>query len=1138
MKTLYGKKNKPAIKVFILFLATVSMVLMNCTGPSKNAGKDLESGFQNPPESAKPRVWWHWMNGNITKEGIRADLEWMHRVGIGGFQNFDASLMTPQIVDKRLVYMTPEWKDVFRFTTELADSLDLEMAIAGSPGWSESGGPWVTPAQAMKKFVWSETRIEGGKSFSGVLPKPPSATGAFQNIASGRGFSLTEGQEPPTPEFYADAAVVAYRLPESDISMMASQPKVTSSGGNFSLADLTDGDLATTTLLPAARPGEKAWVQFEFSKPETIKALTIVGGGSGGMFGFGADPDNRALEASEDGKNFIKVTDIRSGGVGQKTLTFSQVTAKYFRFTWLTPQPRQSNFPDSFFGIDLSRLSSAPSGTRIAELVLHTVPRVNRFEEKAAFVTATDLYTALTPEINPDEAIRKSDVIDLTAEMKPDGTLGWNPPEGSWLIIRFGYSLTGHKNSPASPEATGLEVDKLNAEYVKAYFNNYLDQYKDATGGLMGQKGLQYIITDSWEAGVQNWTDNMITEFARLRGYDLIQWLPVLTGHIVENAESSERFLWDFRKTIGDLTTLNHYDQLTEILKERGMGRYTESHEGGRAFIGDGMDVKRKATVPMSATWTPGGFDGGNEVATRYKADVRESASVAHIYGQNLVAAESMTAIGTAWAWSPETLKPTADMELANGLNRFVIHTSVHQPVNDKIPGLGLGPFGQWFTRHETWAEQAKPWTTYLARNCYMLQQGQFVADIIYFYGEDNNITALFNDKLPPVPEGYNFDFVNADALINLLAVNKDRIVTPSGMNYRVLALDPNSRYMSLPVLRKIREMVNEGAIVAGPKPLNTPSLSDDQNEFRSITDQLWVSENGINTVGKGKVYAGQSLEEVIKSLEIIPDFEYTKPLENTNLLFVHRKLADVDFYWVNNRNNRVEQVDAAFRAEGKSAEIWHPETGKIEEASYSISDGVTKVPLHLEPNDAVFVVFRNKAKESSYTVPPVTENLIAHVDGPWDLSFQPNRGAPEKITLEALSAWNDNADPGVKYFSGTGVYSKTIQAAGEWFKNDEKLWIDLGEVKNLAEVIVNGKSMEILWKRPFRTEITDVLRTGENTFEIKVTNLWVNRLIGDQQPGITAKYTYTTQPFYRADSPLLPSGLLGPVKIVSTTIK
>jgi hypothetical protein len=280
------------------------------------------------------------------------------------------------------------------------------------------------------------------------------------------------------------------------------------------------------------------------------------------------------------------------------------------------------------FGFDAGMMPKAPAGTPIAELVLHKVARVNRFEEKAAFVTSTDLYKAFTPGIDAKETISKANVVDLTTKMKPDGTLEWSPPAGKWMVLRLGYSLTGHKNSPASPEATGLEVDKLSAEHVKAYFTNYLDQYKDATAGLMGAKGLQYVITDSWEAGTQNWTDNMISEFKKQRGYDMVPWLPILTGHIVESAEASDRFLWDFRKTIADLTAENHYDQLTTILHERGMGRYTESHEGGRAFIGDGMEVKRKADIPMSATWTPGGFNEGTEVATSYKADVRESASV------------------------------------------------------------------------------------------------------------------------------------------------------------------------------------------------------------------------------------------------------------------------------------------------------------------------------------------------------------------------------------------------------------------------------------------------------------------------------------------------------------------------------
>ncbi len=323
-------------------------------------------------------------------------------------------------------------------------------------------------------------------------------------------------------------------------------------------------------------------------------------------------------------------------------------------------------------------------------------------EEKTAFTPSGEIEKFVTPETS--DAI--AEVIDLTSKMKPDGTLEWNAPAGNWVVLRMGYSLLGITNHPASPEATGLEVDKLDAQAVKDYFNNYLDQYKDATGGLMGKRGLQYVITDSFEAGGANWTKNLPAEFLKRRGYDLKPWLPVLTGKIVKSTEASEQFLWDFRRTLSDLIAENHYDLLGDMLHERGMGRYSESHESSRAFVGDGMQVKRKADVPMSAMWTPNSFTtpgaDGKEVANGYKMDIRESASVAHIYGQNLVAAESMTSIGDAFSFTPEKLKPTADMELACGLNRYVIHTSVHQPLDDKKPGFSLGPFGQYFGRQET----------------------------------------------------------------------------------------------------------------------------------------------------------------------------------------------------------------------------------------------------------------------------------------------------------------------------------------------------------------------------------------------------------------------------------------------------
>ena len=698
----------------------------------------------------------------------------------------------------------------------------------------------------------------------------------------------------------------------------------------------------------------------------------------------------------------------------------------------------------------------------------------------------------------------------------------------------MGYSLLGITNHPASPEGTGFEVDKLNAGDVKAYMQTYLDQYASAVGPLMGKRGLQYLISDSWEAGAQNWTDDMIAEFTKRRGYDPHPWLPVLTGRVVESGSASERFLWDFRRTLADMLAEYHYDQITALLKARGMGHYGESHETGRTFIGDGMEVKRSNDVPMGAMWTQ--QPGVNEDLPGANADIRESASVAHLYGQNLVAAESMTARTGAWAWSPATLKPTADKLMAMGLNRFVIHTSVHQPLIDKGPGLSLGPFGQWFTRNETWAEPATAWITYLARSSYLLQQGRFVADVAYYYGEDSNVTALFAEKAPPVPPAYNFDYVNADALVHILSVTNGSLTSRSGMHYRVLALDPHSRLMSLPVLRKLRDLVAAGAVVAGGKPAATPSLSDDDAEFHRVADELWGSGDGAGEhhLGKGVVYGNSSLADVLSQMKVRPDFEYTKPNPDTNLLFVHRALADGDLYFVNNRHDRAEDVEATFRVSGRQAELWHADSGQREPASFMISNGRTTVPLHLEPWGAVFVVFRRPAASPSRMLTAPVRTEIAAVQGPWDLSFQADRGAPPSLTLESLASWSASADDGVKYFSGTGTYTKTVNADSGWFASGARLWIDLGDVQNVAQVSVNGKPLGIAWKRPFMVNATGALKPGPNVLTIKVTNLWVNRMIGDRQANASRHYTFTRPEFYKADSPLLPSGLLGPVRILS----
>jgi hypothetical protein len=1108
-----------------------------CVIAAQNSEDSLERGFMNPPDSAKPRVWWHWMNGNITKEGIQADLEWMKRVGIGGFQNFDAAFNTPQVVEKRLVYMTPEWKDAFKHTATLADRLGLEMAIAGSPGWSESGGPWVPPAQGMKKFVWSETRVEGGKPFAGVLPKPPAKSGPFQQLPGTGGMIMASSAPPPPPDYYADAAVVAFRNPDADVAMAELKPKVTPSSGTIDGSLLSDGNLLTAVSLPVAPKDQKAWIEYDFGKPQPVHAITLAMGGTANPLAafMGTGSDGPELLAGDDSQQFRSILKTPSGGAAQHTVTFPEVRARFYRVTFAAPQSMAGllAFADMDLSglIDMNSLSKPVTEHKISELVLHTAPRVNRFEDKAGFAATAGLAALATPAVAPAHVIATDNVIDLTSKMHPDGTLDWFPPAGRWTVLRLGYSLLGIHNHPASPEATGLEVDKLSRSAVKAYFDNYLDQYKDATGGLMGKRGLGYVITDSYEAGAQNWTDDMIVEFTKRRGYDMHPWLPALTGHIVGSAEASDRFLWDFRKTIADLTAENHYDQLTAMLHERGMGRYSESHESGRVFIADGMAVKRTADIPMSAMWT--GRGGLNGVPAGYAADVRESASVAHIYGQNIVAAESLTAATGAFSFTPETLKPTADAELSQGLNRFVIHTSVHQPVTEKKPGLSLGPFGQWFTRLETWAELAKPWTTYLARSCYLLQQGRFVADVLYYYGEDSNITALFAAAGPDMPAGYNFDYANSDVILNRLAVTNGRLTTTTGMSYSLLALDPNSQHMPLAVLRKIRDLVDAGAVVVGPKPIDSPSRSDDQAELKATADQLWGAGAGEKAVGKGKVYAGMKIVEVLAAQKVAPDFEYSKPQADSAVLFVHRKLADGDAYWVNNRQKRAETLEASFRITGKAPEFWHPDTGKIEPADYRVANGRTVVPLKMDPNDAFFVVFRKAATAPSRTLPQVVETPAAAVEGAWDVSFQADRGAPARITVDKLLSWSENSDSGVKYFSGMATYAKTIDAPADWFKSGAQLWLDLGDVKNLAEVAVNGKPLGILWKPPFRTDVTDALKPGKNQLEIKVTNLWVNRIIGDQQTDARQKFTYTAQRFYRANSKLLPSGLLGPVKVV-----
>ncbi|WP_395397522.1 glycosyl hydrolase [Novosphingobium sp. BL-8A] len=1091
----------------------------------------MKQAFREPPMEARPRLWWHWINGNITQDGLLKDLAWMHEIGIGGVQAFDANLQSPQIVDKRLVYMTPEWKAAFAAAVREADRLGMEFAIASSPGWSETGGPWVEPADGMKKLVWSEIAVEGVRGGAIRLPMPPTVTGPYQSIAAKSGTnSAINNASPPVPApFYRDAAVLAFPEP---VGIRPLLPQLSDAAGKTVAGEaLFDGDLETAVELPKDPKGGGALV-LNYPRPLSARSLTLYLPGSAGKF-IGANLKAR-LEARSDAGDWRPVVEIPLSRV-PTTLAFAPVAARTFRISFTETRSLPQVTPPAP-GVDLSALAAGFMSARpattigIAELDLSDRDRIDRAETKAGFDVAPDYYaldaaSADTPGIDPGK------VVDLTGRLRADGSLDWTPPKGRWRIMRLGYSLLGTMNHPAPIEATGLEVDKYDAAAVGRYMDRYLAMYRDAAGvDLMGKHGIRAILTDSIEVGPSNWTADMIAQFRRLRGYDPVPWLPALTGTIVGSRGESERFLYDFRRTLADLLATAHYGTVAKVAHDNGLTVYGEALEDHRPLLGDDMAMRRATDVPMAAMWA---FPRSGGAKPTYIADMKGAASVAHLYGQRYVAAESLTSMLSPWAYGPAELKRMIDFEFTSGINRPIIHTSVHVPVDDRKPGLRLSIFGQDFNRNEAWGALARPWIDYIARNAFLLQQGVDRSDIAYFHGEEAPLTALFGDGPPPgMPAGYAYDFVNADALQGALTNDGADLASQGGARYRVLYLGGSSRRMSLGVLRRIAGLVEQGATVVGLRPAGDPGLSVDPaaaTEYRALLDSLWPG-GAVASIGKGRVVASQDLAGALDRIGIVPDVSFTGAKADSKLPFVHRHLPDGEIYFVSNQQDRAERVSARFRVSGKVPELWHAETGTFEPASFTVENGVTTIPLTLGPDEAVHIVFRRNTAATGLTVPPAVPIDYGTIEGPWQVAFEAGRGAPPRVLLDRLAPLNENLDPAIRHFSGTATYSRDFAAPRGW-KPGRPLRLDLGALHEVAEVRVNGRLAGYSWHRPFVVDIAGMTKPGRNHLEVRVANLWVNRLIGDAQPG-TEKVTWTATATYRADAPLRPSGLIGPVRL------
>ena len=1092
-------------------MVAISVALM--TSLSAWGMEDLSKAFVSPPASARPWVYWYVLNGNLTKAGITADLEAMARVGIGGVLYLDAKFGAPKGPVQQIA--GPQWMDLLAFACQEANRLGLQINIGNSPGWSGSGGPWITPELSMQQLVWTETSVEGGKPFEGVLAQPLVVS-----------------------NFYRDVAVMAFPTLGGDAESMSQfAPKFSSNGQKSSLGGY---------VLQQTGSNEAQYVQVEFAQPYTARMMTVKIGPSSALALDGV------LETSEDGQKFTPVQKFSGNGSVLIRNLERSVKSRFFRFVFDKAHP---GWLTHF---------------HIAEVELSPACRIENIKAKALMGMEEFSEPARADYSEPDAAavIASDKIIDLSSKMDAHGKLKWNPPSqgygaagvppGRWTLLRFGHTSLGTCNLTAPESALGLETDKFSKQAARVAFDGMLGPLIARNRALAGQdKVLASTHIDSWETGtygVQNWTANMPREFKRLRGYDLWKYLPVYTGRLVDGLETSERFLWDLRRTSSDLICRNYAGEWRRLASKAGLRLSIEAY-GGPA---NNLDYAAYCDEPMGEFWAWNKYGLGGSCG--------EMASAARTNGRKIIGAEAFTS-----EWNeqhqghPSVLKDLGDWAFCEGINRFNFHTYVAQSWGERAPGMSLGPYGLHYERTQTWWDYSRPWHEYLARCQHLLRQGLYVADVAYLQAEGTH-----GVKLPPdakqdwvIRGGYNWDVCSAQVVIDRMRVKDGRIVLPDGMSYRVLAL-PETETMTLPLVRAIKRLADQGAVIVGSAkpPRKSPSLADrgaGDQEIQQLAGQLW---------GGGKVVTNKTANALLREQGVPPDFAAPVMLRH-----IHRTVDGLEFYFVANPQPQEQSAVVSFRVAGRQPELWHPETGRIRELpEFTEENGVAKIPLRFGPSESFFVVFRKgnlttkdtkstKGEKNFPELKPVQE-----LTGSWQVAFDPKWGGPAKpVTFETLTDWSSNSVEGIKYYSGTAVYRKVFDAdVSRLTSHVSRLYLDLGRVHVMARVTLNGQDLGILWKPPYRVEVTPALKPGANTLEIRVVNLWRNRLIGDEQlPAVgewaaayggtsqelqawpqwllenqtnpSGRHTFTTCRVLKKDQPLSESGLLGPVSLLTT---
>lgn len=1060
----------------------VCCLLCCCTKQQKNTVDftEVEKNFKDIPADIQTSIYWYWINDNISKEAVIKDLHSMKEVGINRAFIGNIGLSPQEAPYGKVKIFTDEWWDIMHTALKTATELNIEIGLFNSPGWSQSGGPWIKPEQAMRYLTYSEVKVKGPKKLQQHLTEP---TKNFQ-----------------------DVKVIAMPVNKDYLVNLLEKGTYTISPSNIK-ADLNTGKELTFN-------DKEITIDITLPKEATTRSLVLY-------------PAERPIRAKIE----LQV---------QEEDSFKNI--KQFTLNRTNPALNVGFEPYAPVAISLPEVKDqklrlvmeANPGSGIKRILLSPSPVMERFAEKSlAKMHQTplpywhDYLWDEQPDVTSYKMAQPDEILDISGYMDDQGLLTWDVPEGEWIIMRTGMTPTGVTNSPASPEGTGLEVDKMSKEHVTSHFDAYLGMILERIPAD-DRKTLKVAVQDSYETGGQNFTDDFLKEFQKRYGYDPVPFLPVFKGHIIGSPDLSDRFLWDVRRFVADKISYDYVGGLRKISHKHGMTTWLENY-GHWGFPGEFLQYGGQSDEVGGEFWNEGNLG---------SIENRAASSCAHIYGKPKVSAESFTCGEGSYSRYPAILKQRGDWSFTEGVNNTLLHVYIHQPYENRPPGVNTS-FGNEFNRLNTWYSHLGLFVSYIKRANYMLQQGQNIADVAYFIGEDAPKMTGIRD--PEIPKGYSFDYINAEVIERDLTVKDGKLVLPHGTSYRVLVL-PKMETMRPSVLKKIEQLVADGAVILGPPPSRSPSMENypvaDQ-EVNVLAKKMWGDLSiKQRSYGKGTIYTDVELKEVLDRSGMIPDCQFG---ENDPVLYVHRTAGDNEIYFITNQSDRTITVSPQFRVQGKVPELWDVVTGSIRPLPAFIQgEESTTVPLQLEAYESGFIVFRKTGKpaatgvEDNYPKP----EIITKIDQPWQVLFESDqykRGPVQPVTFTTLTDWSKHEDESIRYYSGTAVYKTTFDVKK---KPEGKLFVDLGQVTAMAKIKINGKYVGGVWTAPYRIEVSDVIRDGINELEVEVVNTWMNRLIGDLRLPEAERPTWAHHNSWNVHSPLQTSGLLGPVNLLSIKYK